>query len=373
MKLPLLYSRTKVGNVQTWEIEVVGNKFRTHEGILDGKITTSEWTECEGKNLGKKNETSPEEQALKEAKARHQKKLDKGYYEDIEGIDIKKFFEPMTANKWKDRKNEIEFPVFAQPKLDGMRCITKSDGMWSRRGKPVVSAPHILKQLSNFLKKHPNTIFDGELYTHKLKDNFDEIISLAKQTKPTEEDLIKSEKHLEYWVYDYLDSSKPNMILEERLKKLSEIVKELKTSNSDLKVVLVKTKKCETLEELDEEYASYLEDGMEGQMIRIPGSVYENKRCNSLLKRKEFQDVEFEIVDVLPGRGGHANIAAKVVLKLKDGRTFEAGMIGSHKYCAWLLENKNKVIGKMGTVVFQNYTPDGKPRFGKFKIVRDYE
>ena len=78
MKLPMLFARTNTGAIQTWTIEVDGNKFRTHYGQIDGAIQTTEWTLCDGKNTGKKNATSNEDQAVKEAKATWKKKKDSG-------------------------------------------------------------------------------------------------------------------------------------------------------------------------------------------------------------------------------------------------------------------------------------------------------
>lgn len=373
-KFPVIYSLTSHGQTQTWSIEVQGDKFRTIEGLKDGVLTTSAWTTCEPKNVGKKNETSGAEQALKEAKARHKKKLDEGYHEKIEDINKSKFFEPMLAKKWKDRKDDVKFPVFSQPKLDGLRCVVRNDGMWSRNGKPIVSAPHIFEALKGWLSIHPGAIFDGELYTHKLKSDFEKIISLARQSKPTEEDLALSAEHLEYHIYDFYVPSFPNRHLEERHELLNNVIKLNKSLNPKIKIVYVPLTKCKNEEELDKIYADYLDDGYEGQMVRIPGSVYENKRSNNLLKRKEFIDEEFLIIDILSGRGGHENMAAKAVLKGKNGKPFEAGLIGSHPYCEELLKNKDKIANKkMGTVIYQNLTEDGVPRFGKMKIIRDYE
>ena len=58
MKLPTLYKRTTTGATQSWEIEIEEDKFRTISGQLEGKKITNNWTTCEGKNVGKKNETS---------------------------------------------------------------------------------------------------------------------------------------------------------------------------------------------------------------------------------------------------------------------------------------------------------------------------
>lgn len=375
-KFPVIFSRTSHGQIQTWQIETEGNKYRTIEGLQDGALTTSAWTICEPKNVGKKNQTTGEEQAVKEAESKHKDKLGSGgYHEKVKDIDSPKFFEPMTAKKWKDRWKKVVFPVYCQPKLDGMRCVTKYDGMWSRYGKPVLSAPHIRNQLNGWIEQNIKFIFDGELYAHKFKKDFDKIISLARQGKPTEDDLKQSAEHLEYWIYDCFDPNHPNDSFQERYKKLLSIIKlcHLNNIKKEAKFRLVETTLCNNIEELDACYQRYLDDGMEGQMIRIPNSPYENKRSDNLLKRKEFIDKEFEISDILAGKGGHSDMAAKAILKMKNGETFEAGIIGSHEYCRELLKFKKNVIGKMATIVFQNYTPEGIPRFGKMKIVRDYE
>lgn len=365
MKLPTLYARTSLGQTQEWTIEVKNGAYRTHEGIVGGKITTSEWTQCPGKNIGKKNETTAEEQAVKEAKSKHKKKADSGYHEDVSKIDEAKFFGPMLAHKWDDYGDDVKYPVFVQPKLDGMRCIVQLSGMFSRNGKPVLSAPHIHHALSTILKKNPTLVFDGELYNHDLKDDFDRIMSLAKQGKPTAEDLAASERDLQYWVYDLFDSANPKRPYAERLKLLKELI-----GNSDCVRVIPNHQKHDR-DGVSRMFEAFVSEGYEGAMTRNPQSVYENKRSRELLKVKNFIEEEFELVRFEEGRGNRAGMATRAILKMKDGRTFEAGMIGSHAVCKRLLVEQEALIGKMATVKFFNYTPDGIPRFGKFKAIRD--
>ncbi len=81
MKLSTLYKRAVNGKVNEWTVEIENNCFRTISGYTDGVKTTSEWTCCSGKNIGKKNETTPEQQALAEAQAMWTKKLELGSYE----------------------------------------------------------------------------------------------------------------------------------------------------------------------------------------------------------------------------------------------------------------------------------------------------
>ncbi len=53
-----------------------------------------------GKNTGKANGTTDIEQALKEAIAKRTKKLESGYFEDVNNINEQQYFEPMLAAKW---------------------------------------------------------------------------------------------------------------------------------------------------------------------------------------------------------------------------------------------------------------------------------
>ena len=91
MKLDTIYKLTKTGATQEWTIEIEDNKYRTHSGQVGGVITTNEWTVVFGKNIGRANATTDSEQALAEAVAKQTKKLESGYFEDINNIDIKQY------------------------------------------------------------------------------------------------------------------------------------------------------------------------------------------------------------------------------------------------------------------------------------------
>ena len=53
-----LYKRDNTGGTRVWFAEINRHSYRLHSGQLEGKITVSEWTECEGKNIGRSNETT---------------------------------------------------------------------------------------------------------------------------------------------------------------------------------------------------------------------------------------------------------------------------------------------------------------------------
>lgn len=371
-QLPILFSRTSNGAIQQWQICVEGNKFYTTEGLVDGKQTTTPPTVCEGKNLGRANETTGEQQATKEAQSKWQKKVDSGYHEDINDIDTETFFEPMLAHKYGE--HEVAFPLATQPKLDGVRCVCRVDGMWSRGGKPIISAPHIREALDPLFKANPKLILDGELYCDKLKDNFNKIISLVKKSKPTPSDLKESAEIIQYWIYDLPSSGKNGF--KQRTIELRGLLSTgtpawlLGVPSS---LVYVDTEFVHGQNQLDELYGKYLDHGFEGQMVRAENGLYESKRSKHLLKRKEFIDEEFEIVDVVEGAGNRTGTVGYMVMKMKDGRNFKSNVKGTFELLGEYLNDKKNLIGKKATVKFFCYTPDGIPRFPYIVAIRDYE
>lgn len=368
---PILYARTSTGAVQTWKVEVEGNKYRYHTGQKGGAIVTSEWTICQGKNLGRANETTPDEQAHKEAQSAMAKKLKQGgYWEHEADIDRVRFFAPMLAHKWADHKKKADWTkgVYTSPKLDGVRTITNREGLFSRLGNQFKSFPHIFRELQALFAKHPNLILDGECYTHKLKADFDKLISLAKQQKPTPEQLKEAEA-LQYWIFDV--PSVPGSF-HERYQWLVENI--AKPFGNDGWIRVVEHKLCMNEAEVEAELDKAVEKGFEGLMINLYGAPYEpDKRTSNILKFKLFIDEEFEFVEVKEGVGNRSGMFGYAILKMKDGRLFKANCRGNEAFYRRLLKDKNLIVGKKCTMRFKKYTPDGIPAHGSIIAIRDYE
>jgi DNA ligase-1 len=352
MKLNTLYKRATNGKVVEHTIEVENNCFRTISGYTDGVKTTSEWTCCSGKNIGKKNETTPNEQAMAEAKAMWTKRVELGNFYNINDIDNEVYFSPMLAHKWEDRKDKIKYPVYSQPKLDGIRCIVRADGMWSRNGKKIISAPHIFESMKHLFDKNPDYIFDGELYADKFANDFNAICSLVKKTKPTADDLKKSTESIQYHIYDLPSCSGV-------FSKRSEELYSLDLPNC--------CKRVDTHYVIDESllidlYSAYVNQGYEGQMIRT-NEEYENKRSKSLLKHKSFIDEEYTIIDVEEGVGNKTGMVGSFVFENKDGKRFNSSPKFNWEECTAMWNDRANLIGKSATVKYFNLTPDGVPRF----------
>jgi DNA ligase-1 len=366
--LPSLYSRTSTGATQVWSIEIDGHRYRTVYGQVSGKKTTTEWYVAQPTNVGRANERNAEAQAEFEANAIWKKRTETGYHTDIKDIDKPTMIECMLADKWEDRKDKVEWPLWTQPKLDGIRCLATANGLFSRGGKAFYAVPHISKALESFFEDHPDAILDGELYCDKLANDFNKISSLVKKTKPTEKDLEESARVIEYHVYDTID---PNRSFHARESWLDTNLFTKKTHDTGV-IKQVLTKRVDTNEELDRLYEGFLATGYEGQMIRVD-APYEQKRSKFLLKRKEFQDAEYKILEVCEGTGNRTGMAGWMVLENNDGTTFKSNIKGPHSFLKSLLLEKEGLRGQMATVQFFHLTPDNVPRFPYVTRIRNYE
>lgn len=245
---------------------------------------------------------------------------------------------PMLANKWGDRENYISEPFYVQPKIDGIRLLVSKDGGISRTGKLVPGTESLGKGLKE------GQYYDGECYDHTL--TFEEITSLFK-TDPMK---------LDFCVFDYFDMNNLDMPFEERMQ-----------------FVTVETKLIQKKRQLIPVHKKFVKQGYEGTMIRERTSVYEvGQRSNYLLKHKDFQTEEYEIVGATTGHGRDANA---VVWKCKtcDGTTFNARPEGTIESREDKYRRRDAFMGKMLTVRFQNLTSSGVPRFPVGLAVRDYE
>jgi DNA ligase 1 len=339
---PILYKYTQKGQVQQWTILVHDDYFWTEEGIQGGTITTSKPTYCKPKNVGRSNATTPPQQALAEAQAKWQKKVDGGYNEKL--TKEKKFLEPMLAHELsKYEKLLFTVPTFMQPKLDGLRAISADNKLTSRNGKPY-NIPHLFQG---------DEVLDGELYNHNYHDDFNKIVSLCKKQNPDQNEILDQKINVFFWVYD-LPSYKGKFSVR------YEALKKLKLPKG---YVLVPTVEVKNQAEADLFHEKCLSEGYEGSMFRLDIGDYENKRSKQLLKRKDFIDEEFKIIGAEEGEGGRVGTIGYFVVELEDGKTCKSNVKGDFDYLTEVWKDKEKYIGTKATIKYFNRTPDGSLRF----------
>ena len=267
-QFPTLFHIDSRKNTRQWTCYCIqiGDQYfiRVEHGIKNGKLICNDREIKEGKNIGKKNETSILEQTIKQAERLVKDKQEKDLYvqqdpsvnnntvslsslslsknKTKEGEGKKVTFEsqektvvedtkigpflPMLADKFdpeskKNKKVDIVFPCLIQPKLDGIRCITyfkdiiKKDSCMnqSRTCNTFFHMDHINKECLSFFRFFQNMKWKE---THCISDScilvldgelynhsisFNQITGIVRKEKCNKEDLEKC-KQIEYHIYD---------------------------------------------------------------------------------------------------------------------------------------------------------------------------
>ena len=311
--------------------------------------------EAIGKNIGKANETQPEEQAVLELEAKARLKLDKGYVKDIadakapatNALDLPL---PMLATPLEKVKPEkINWnTAYAQPKLDGHRALFKDGVLYSRQGK-VLNLPHILNSIRE--AGLDDLHLDGELYIHgkPLQD----VSRLIK--KYTDASL-----EVQYHIYDIV-CDKP---FTERHHLLA-IRTDWMSTLSCLQPV--DTVPVQNMESLMVTHGFNRGRGYEGTMLRFSNDGYQTgKRSRTLLKLKEFHDAEFLVVDYEEGKPyikdtGTYRVPVWVCEAANGQRfnvTAEGNMFAKHEQ--W--EHRDLYLERLLTVKYHYLSKEGIPQ-----------
>lgn len=275
---------------------------------------------------------------------------------------LAKTYEPSTAKK---KRKDIVFPCFVQPKLDGLRCIMYlHDGeivAQSRTGNHFKSMERITNSLRPFFKSHPEVVLDGELYTKDIP--FEVLAGIIKKQKITADDSVILET-ITYNVYDIVDLTAP---FHARILFLREYFE----SGQYPRIQFVETLMVDTVVDFRKLFSEFVANGYEGIMLRnVSGLYITNYRSDDLQKYKEFMEEEFRIIGFAEG-DGHDKGTVKWICETSDGKPFTVRPRGTVAHRKELFQNGSAYVGKLLTVIFQEYTEEGKPRFPVGKAVRD--
>jgi DNA ligase-1 len=343
-----IYKKDSTGKVRVLHIYTIGAELYQESGVLGGAMVVNKST-SKPKNLGKANETTPEQQAVLEAKSKIEKKMTAGYFDTIEETQTEEVILPMLAKSFGDESHKINWnmPVYIQPKFDGMRCLAiLRNGevtLMSRQGKVIENCDHIIKALEPVAKRM-DIVLDGEIYAHGK--TFQENMRLVKKYREGETE------QLQYNIYDIVDD-------EHYTKRFSKI-NEINFNNET--ICIVKNITLVNPEDIKSKHAYFIGEGYEGSIIRHGQDGYAiNKRSSSLLKYKDFIDISCKVIDVIPSdKRPEQGIC---VCELDNGDTFSTGMKFSHEERELILTNKHDYIGEIAEIRFFEYSEEGIPRF----------
>ncbi len=417
-ELPVLYCIDKRGKERVWKIWTVDDTVRRIQGLVSGKKQTYS-REYTGKNIGKKNETTAEEQAIAVANTMWTKQLDKGYLpkckegkamvENITKMNqktgghnsnaraaiggskekkssskleklivpvVEKPVKPMKASVWKIKDGkplprilkhfDFSKKVYVQPKLDGWRCIARLQGdkvvLTTNNGKQYPWFENLRKEIANFVKNR-NCLdgLDGEIYSHSL--DFKTICSMSILARTNPHPL---ENQINLTVFDLVDLS-GKKTQDERFALMKALFSKRPANTSCIKVCTTKT--ISSFEQVKTFHDDFFQKGYEGVIIRSRDLMYTDKRSLKMRKYKNFTDREYCIVNVEKDKGVDDEYFVWVCedpdIKDKNGEniTFKAKPTGLREDRRYWYNNHCEYLGKMLTVKFQEYTAEGIPRF----------
>jgi ATP-dependent DNA ligase len=222
-------------------------------------------------------------------------------------------FKPMLACKADPAK--LRFPLYVQPKLDGIRASVV-DG----------------KLLTRTLKRVPNR----EIFSSLSRPEFEGLDGELIVGDPTADDcyrrtssfVMSESKTGEPWVYYVFDKHDHGGTFAERYQAL---VKAIDLDEFGGVIQIVPTLTAQDAGELEAIEAVLVDDGHEGAILRQPHSRYKfgraSKTAGELVKLKRFEDAEAEIIGVYEEQH-NGNVAVRNALGRTERSTAQAGKVG---------------------------------------------
>lgn len=351
MELERLYKRSKTDALLICDIKTVGGTMIVTTGQIDGAKIDHE-TECFPKNVGRANETTAAEQAIKEAKAKHAKKIKNGYVLDKSGEVTVKL--PMKVKKYQEQKANVVFPCWASPKLNGLNGEFRLEvadaekdlfdfNLYSRGGDQFPPINHLIPEIVDISTLLKTNTLNGEIYKHGM---YLQDISSAVR-KPNEDTA-----GLEFHIFDIPDSPET---YDEKIVRLAEI--------EDLKYVkVIEAVELNSHEEIEKYLMKCLEEEFEGIVIRNKVAVYEyNVRSSNIFKYKLPEDGEYKVVGYKIDKKGHA--VFECVTPDEDGaKKFNVKMRGTHEARLAVAAIADTYIGEWMKIEYEELSKDLKPQ-----------
>ena len=348
--MTVLYKPTKTGATQQWQIEIQGDSFICTYGQLGGAMQ-KQTTKCSGKNIGKANQTTPEQQAILEAEALVTKKLKSGYSYEIS--DTPSVSLPMKVKSYQDQLHNIEFPCISTEKLNGVNAMFKrtSDSLtiYSRGGEVYPAIPHLEQHIHDIMDKLSHNELNAELYIHG--EHLQDIQSAVKKPNSLSPKLTCN-------IFDIADSSE---IYEYRRTKLMTIYKTLESiDHVSLKYIGFLTGvECHSHEQIELHYNQCMDNNLEGTVIKNFKALYQhNVRSSDMFKYKKTQDAEYQIVDCETDKNGHPVFHCLT----EEGKLFKVKPKGTDAERKAIIANfESQYLNNWYKIEYEVFSKDGIP------------
>ena len=231
-------------------------------------------------------------------------------------------------------------------KLDGVRAIWDGSKLLSRNGNEFFAPEWFLAQLPAGMS------LDGELFIGRGK--FQSTVSVVKKRVPVDAEWTQ----IHYCVFDAPFAAGG---FEDRLSFCADALIGSTVAS------VVPHRECGGKDDMERFFEGLCAEGAEGIMLRAPGSRYENRRSENLLKYKPFESDEAVMVGSEAGEGRLSEMVGALILRW--GKiTFKVGSGMNDD-----VRMNPPMIGARISFGFCGLTDGGCPRFPTFLADRSYE
>ena len=206
-----LYQLHLTGRLKHMVIEVKGNQIITEwwtsKKDEDGKKQNTKET-VYGKNKGRTNETSNDEQALLEFERKIKKKKEEGYVENredailgeeiaVSSVLTQSFAPCKPISKLNEKDDDYDNTWLAERKYNGSCILLHNTGKerigYTRRIKPITEILSVIKEIKNTLHELPDeSLIIGELVAFDEEGKEDPKVLKAVTTETTTKAKAKS-------------------------------------------------------------------------------------------------------------------------------------------------------------------------------------
>lgn len=202
---------------------------------------------------------------------------------------------PMLASDFEEGR--AQFPLFAQPKVDGVRALNMTGNLTGRSLKAFKNK-HVTRLLSHSALRG----LDGEM-TVDVDWNHPELCSLTTSALNT----IEGEPRVRWYLFDYVTIETKDLPYEDRLKALNKRLFELLGTYPGWQGMLrlMPTYLCRNMDDLRRIDDMHLGQDLEGTITRKPDMPHKQGRSTAkelgLNRIKRFITFEFRITGVIEG------------------------------------------------------------------------
>ena len=256
---------------------------------------------------------------------------------------------------------KVKYPIYVQPKLDGYRCVYHNGAMWSRSGKSFANK-NLDAYFASIFNQNEYTL-DGELYVPGAHFNkLQTILNTVDAPLPP---------GLKYFIYDIMakgdwDAKMCKKPYSDRYKLLNKVVAHI---GDHQKVIAIGNDKVNSSKEIVDLYKNYLEDKLEGVMLKDPEGLYQWKRVRissgEMLKVKPYTTEDLKVTGVYAGEGKYEGMAGGMVLNY-NGVAVRCGSGLDDVMRKEMAERPNDYIGKVAEIRYLEVTEDGSLRHPSF-------